>query len=237
MLDFIKKMFLMPQPATEQGYFSEAKAWHTERYEMMESSRNYFRLASCVLLGLNALLLASVIVILPLKSVQYRVIEVNKQTGEVSPLNNVEGKPYSADWTTDRFFISQYVLYRESYNYQDIRRAFNQVLATSDRKIGEMYSHEIVSDNPKSPINTLKDNFYRETNVKSINRLNNNTALVRYQIITHNKMNLNEDKTEEFQAVIKWEYGKPSEILENRDKNPLGFFVTYYQPSPVFAAN
>ena len=172
---------------------------------------------------------------MPLKQYIYRIIEVNKATGEITQLKEMEGHTFSANWVINRYFINQYVQVRESYSLNDIKRCFNLVAALSSPSIAKAYIYNTVDSNPNSPIVLLKDDFYREVKVLSINQLNEKTAMVRYQTITHNKNNLNEVKNEDWQVILRWEYINPSESLAERDKNPLGFKITYYQNSPVFA--
>ena len=70
-----------------------------------------------------------------------------------------------------------------------------------------------------------------------INQLNDGTALVRFKTITTNKTAKSDKKSRVLQAVIKWEFKNIPASLKERDDNPLGFFVTYYQESPVNAEN
>lgn len=220
---------------TQPGYFKEAKTWYQENYEVVTASRNRYRLMCGAFGLLLALAVTAIIIIMPLKAYIYRIIEVNKQTGEMTILKEMEGKTFSSTFVINRYFINQYVQNRESYSMEDIKRKFNLVLAMSAKPIADEYLANTVSTNPKSPIKLLGNEFYREVRVMSINQLNPNTALVRYQTLTHNKNNLAETKTDDWETVVKWEYVNPSESLEERDKNPLGFSVIYYQNSPVFS--
>jgi type IV secretion system protein VirB8 len=234
MLD--KLMAIKPYP-TATDYYQESRSWYSEVYESMICSRDRYRLLSIVLGVLLILSTVSIFSILPLKHYVYRIMEVNTQTGEVSELNELESTKVGENWAVTRYFISQYVQNRNAYHMEDIKRMFNLALAMSGTDVASVYNNEIVDTNPKSPINTLGKEYYRDVTILSQNQLNANTALVRFRTITHNRSNINDVKTDDFQVVIKWQYKNYKESLPDRDKNPLGFTVTYYQQSPLFTEN
>jgi type IV secretory pathway component VirB8 len=162
---------------------------------------------------------------------------VNRQTGEVTALKELEGHQYSANWVMIRYFLHQYVMNRHLYSNEDIKRTFNVALAMSAKSIASEYEEQIMDTNSESPLNTLNTSFYRDVEILGISQLNYNTALVRFKTITVNKSAKNDKKTKDLQAVIKWQFVDAPASLKDRDDNPLGFFVTYYQESPVYAEN
>jgi type IV secretory pathway component VirB8 len=174
---------------------------------------------------------------LPLKQYVYRLVEVNRQTGEVTTLKELEGHRYATNWVMIRYFLNQYVMNRHLYSMEDIKRTFNIALAMSAKPIADAYEQQIIDTNPDSPLNVLSTNYYRDVEILGINQLSDNTALVRFKTITINKTTKSDKKTKDLQAVIKWQFIDTPASLKDRDDNPLGFFVTYYQESPVYADN
>ena len=198
-------------------------------------AKNRYRLLAIslgILLGLNSIALS---VLLPLKSFVYRMVEVNQQSGEVTVLKELEGNQYNANWVVTRYFINQYIQQRQGYSLDDIKRRFNLVIAMSNGALAKEYIDSTVDANPKSPIVLLKNDYYRDVQVLSVNQLNDQTAVARFRESTHNRANVADVKTTDWQVILKWEYVNPNESLAERDKNPLGFKVTYYQLSPVFS--
>lgn len=224
-------------PGEEPNYYQTAKNWSQERYELIEVSRNRYRLLAAGFGGLLALSIAAIIAMQPLKQYVYRLVEVNRQTGEVTALKELEEHKYASNWVVTRYFLHQYITNRHLYSYEDIKRTFNLALAMSAKPIYDKFADLIIDTNPESPLNTLNTNYYRDVEVLGINQLNDNTALVRFRTITTNKSAKDDKKIKELQAVIKWEYANAPASLKERDDNPLGFFVTYYQESPVYAEN
>lgn len=218
----------------EEGYYQSSTSWYKDKYELATLSRHRYRLLAIGLGFLLGVSLIAFIAILPLKQYVYRLIEVNQTSGEVLTLKEVEGRQYAEDWVVTRYFISQYVMNRHMYSREDLTRTYNLTLAMSAKPIAEAYAEATKIDNPTSPLNVLNTEYYREVKIKGINQLNDKTALVRYQVITHHKSMQQDTKTEDFQSVVKWAFNTAPTTQEDHDKNPLGFFVTHYQVSPVY---
>lgn len=231
------KNVLQPSLIDDENYYQSAKDWYQEKYELIGISRNRYRLLSIGLGSLLALSLGAVITMLPLKQYIYRLVEVNRQTGEVITLKELEGHRYATNWVMIRYFLNQYVMNRHLYSMEDIKRTFNIALAMSAKPIADEYEQQIIDTNPDSPLNVLNTNFYRDVEILGINQLSENTALVRFKTITVNKTTKSDKKIKDLQAVIKWQFIDTPASLKDRDDNPLGFFVTYYQESPVYADN
>jgi len=217
------------------NYFVEAKSWFEEKYEAVEVSRNQYRLLFFCLFVLLALSMTGYIILLPLKQTIYRVIAVNNTTGEIETLQDTNPKQFETNWPVTRYFINQYVINRESYNSDDIIYPYNLALSFTAPELAEQYKKHMHDTDPMSPINVLgKDNF-RTVNVLSISKLSDSAALVRFDTVTKNKVS-GSVKTEAWNVVIKWRYALLTETTPQRDKNPLGFQVTYYQVNSVIPA-
>lgn len=237
-MELINKLMSLMRSKTgveQSNYYQSAKDWAYERYELVEVSKNRYRLLALGLGGLLALSIGAIIVMQPLKQYVYRLVEVNRQTGEVTALKELEEHKYASNWVVTRYFLHQYIINRHLYSFEDIKRTFNIALSMSAKPVYDKHAEEIVDTNPASPLNTLNTNYYRDVEVLGINQLNDNTALVRFKTITTNKAAKDDKKIKELQAVVKWEYANSPASLKERDDNPLGFFVTYYQESPVYA--
>jgi len=216
------------------GYYKAGASWYEECYESITVSRNRWRMITLLLGFLLAILLIALSSLLPLKQYVYRLVEVNKNTGEVVSLKELENNKYKDSWVITRYFLNQYIMNRHLYSFEDIKRTFNQALALSSKSIAKDYMDLILDTNPESPLNILNTKYYRAVKVHSINQLNENTALVRFSTVTQNKNVKQDRRHENMQAVIKWKYQENSSSLKERDINPLGFLVTYYQESPLY---
>jgi type IV secretion system protein VirB8 len=227
------KLAAVPDPQ-QDTYYQAASSWYIEVYESLQCSRDRYRALAIALVMLTMLCIGSMAAMLPLKTSIYRILEVNTQTGEISQLTQLESTKLTEKWVVTRYFINQYVRERHEYHFEDIKRSFNDVLSMSQPDISSSYSQDIIDTNPKSPINVLGKDSYRDVVVLGQNQLNANTALVRFRTLTHSKANPADVKTDDYQVVIKWQYRNSQATLSERDTNPLGFTVTYYQVSPLY---
>ena len=135
----LQKKPILTTIGNKDNYYTEAKDWYAEKYELVEVSRNRYRFLSFGLGVLLALSLFSFASIMPLKQYVYRLVEVNRQTGEVTSLKELEGNQYSSNWIINRYFLHQYVINRHLYSYEDIKRTFNLALAMSAKPIADEY--------------------------------------------------------------------------------------------------
>ena len=203
----------------------------------MVCSRDRYRLLAVILGGLLTLSVGLMIAMMPLKQYFYRLLTINQQTGEVVTLKELEQNTFTANWVVTHYFINQYIQNRHTYHYEDIKQRFNATLSMSSPKLADTYEADIIDKNPQSPINVLGKDGYRDVTVLSINPLNSNTALVRFKTVTRDKERTIEAKTENYQAIVKWDYHNSKASLQERDLNPLGFRVTYYQVTSVYSDN
>lgn len=226
---------LQPHPKGTD-YYQAAQNWYSEVYESLICSRDRYRLCTVLFGILLAMSVSAIALMMPLKHYFYRMIAVNQTTGEVTQLKEIEPDSVAHNWSVTRYFIHQYIQNRHAYSFEDIKRTFNLVLAMSDHLVAKNYSEQTIDSNPDSPITQLGQNKYRDVTVYSINQLNQDTALIRFKVTTHDRTNPNEMIKKDYQAVLKWHY-QLSHDASLRDKNPLGFEVTYYQMTPVQPEN
>jgi type IV secretion system protein VirB8 len=232
-----KKKLALSHSKEERDYYQTAKHWYEEVYESTLCSRDRYRCLAIALCGLLTLALIALILLLPLKQYFYRILTINQTTGEVVQLKELETTRLPESWVMARYFINQYLQTKNAYHYDDVKRSFNVTLAMSAPSIVKKVEADMVDTNPASPINVLGKEGYQDVIVFSINPLNANTALARFRILTHPKDDTLHSKPSDFQVVIKWDYQNKKASLEERDLNPLGFRVTYYQASPLFTDN
>jgi len=217
---------------TESNFYDHAKSWYEDHYQNILCSRNRYRTMAMAFAILLTLSIVAITTMLPLKSYYYRIIMMDGKTGNITVLKEVEYSKIPVTHAITESLISRYIQEREHYDYEDIKRSFNVVIALSDKAVAEKYIADTTVDtNPTSPIKTLNTEFYKTVSNMFIQELNDNTATARFSVQTFSKENHTEVKKENFQAIIKWEYRKPSESNEERYDNPVGFNVTYYQVS------
>lgn len=86
--------------------------------------------------------------------------------------------------------------------------------------------------NPASPLNQYGKKSFITVTIHSMAALNDNTAEVHFEKIQHDK-DSGQETRQSLVAIVKWRYDNMKTTQSQRDKNPLGFQVTYYQPTYV----
>lgn len=87
----------------------------------------------------------------PLKSVQPIVFRVNDTTGMVDRVFDVRGGEMAASEAERRYFLWQYILYRQGYEFTDAVRNFDVVNLMSTADVQQQYTTWFKGSNPQSP--------------------------------------------------------------------------------------
>lgn len=205
------------------------------RYQCFDSVRLRLRWAWMVngcLLILLGLSLGILFCLFPLKQTLPFVISLNETTGEITPLGELNPTSFDNQWTLTRFFILRYLQNRESYHADNLERPYQIAYAMSDSVLAEQYALEANTQNPNSPSQRYKQDKFVTVSVQSVAKLNDNTAEVHFEKILHDKITGSEGRMP-MVAIVKWEYRAQKVTQKMLDRNPLGFTLTYYHPTPV----
>jgi len=205
------------------------------RYQCFDSLRLRLRWAfllnGCllILLGLSLCLL---ICLFPLKQTLPFVISLNETTGEMTQLGELNPTSFDNHWAVTRFFILRYLQNRESYHADNLERPYQIAYAMSDKVLAEQYALESSTQNPNSPSQRYRQEKYVTVTVQSIAKLNDNTAEVHFEKVLQDKITGTQGRMP-MVAIVKWEYRTQKVTQKMLDRNPMGFTVTYYHPTPV----
>lgn len=215
-----------PKTGPDARYFSEAIRWENDVIRSIKRSRS----VAWIVAGFSALLaglaMACLAMLVPLKSFEPYVIEVDKTTGFMEikrPL--AEGELTQSEAIT-RMNVVRYVKARETYDPSSVQDSFDlaQLLSTGDasRDLTTLYS-------PSSPTNPV-NRFGRQTRVlptiKSIQLPNNRTAMVRFST---QRIGQDTGPEEHWVALMHFRYSRAPATNEWRFDNPLGFQVIDYR--------
>ena len=171
---------LTPDKGLDSRYFSEAVRWENDVIRTVKRSRR----VAWIVAGFSALLaglaMACLALLLPLKSFEPYVIEVDKTTGFMEIKRPLAEGDLTQSEAITRMNVVRYVKARETYDPASVQDNFDlaQLLSTGDaqRDLLNIYG-------PSSPTNPV-NRFGRQTRVlptiKSIQIPNNKTAIVRF---------------------------------------------------------
>jgi len=184
------------------------------------------------LAALIALLEAiSLMLLMPLKTVEPYTLLVDRQTGHVEALAPLKAQIVSPDAAITRSFLVQYVIARESFTSASIQDDYRKVVLLSDRTVERQYASTMSSENPASPLAYLPNDALIRTQIKSVSTLTDKRSMVRFTTrrIDHGTSTQPE---QHWIAIITYEFSSAKMSEADRYINPLGFQVTSYRRDP-----
>ncbi len=219
-------------PKAALVFIDAARAFEKSEIELVRrNSKIAWRIAGGSLL-LVGLLAGAIAGLTPLKEVTPFLIRVDNNTGATDVVTTVKKKEESYGEVMDKFFLAQYIQFREGYDWQNIQDSYNATMLMSSPKVQAGFS-KIYNDNPNAPHKVLKDTVKIEAKVKAITFIGK-TAQVRFdkQIIPLTGDTSKTVPPEKLIATISFEYTQAPMSEEERRVNPLGFTVTSYRVDP-----
>lgn len=194
--------------------------------EILKSRRTAWRVA----IGAGTLALASVLAVAgltPLKSApELHVVRVDNATGMIENVTQLADAKEDYGERIARFFIHQYVLACESYDWYTIQSYYERCALFSDPAVQRTYYEKFKGDN------ALDQRYGNHTrvriNVRSITLGPNQSATVRFTRRLENNLNQSVGAEEHLLATLAYGYidADLSEAIGR--ENPLGFQVFSY---------
>ncbi|KAE8175740.1 type IV secretion system protein VirB8 [Photobacterium carnosum] len=201
----------------------------------VKSERKAWRITA----GLFVLLLLSILAnvfLIPLKSVQPYVVQVDKQTGYSQLLTVLKSKDVTDNQVLNNYWLVNYLRWHENYNWQTIQHDYNMTILFSSLAVADPY---IALFNGKD----APDKKWGESTVVTVKVLSEpiisdgnegtSIATVRFAKTIKSTYSSIEGTTTNFVATIAFKYLPISTMTAaQRLKNPLGFTVMSYQINP-----
>lgn len=206
----------------------ELQNWYKDRYQTVAVQRKLMAFGMLVSLVCTLIMVVIVSQLIPLKTIEPYVLQVDSRTGITQMVDPVTASELTANETVNNYFIVQYIRARESYNAQNLLHNVNIVRLMSDAAVvyGEFIS-QANPNNPGSSIARFGTLGTRAVKFKSITYLNPQVVQVRVMIT---EMPDRSTPLELHQIILlRFEYVKMNLTTEERYLNPLGFRVTEYQ--------
>ena len=236
---------LKPTTATlaslsKNNYFVEARSWADDMYTSAIISRNRYKLAFFVAMGLAILLSIAVDGLIPMQHMEPLLVN-HYQDGRV--LVQPMKQPYApANQAQIQSEIVRYVVNRESYDPSSYDAQYSLINLMSNRQVARQYISAQSAKNKKSPINILGNHGWRSVHVDSVLFLDStlkNHGKPKSQQTHHNLAQINFSITDHFKdsarqitkaltVLVSWEHrGTPSDPSDMwRDWD--GFTITRY---------
>ncbi|TIS52673.1 MAG: type VI secretion protein [Mesorhizobium sp.] len=210
-----------------RSYFQDGDRWENEIVKKAKRSRSLAWFVALLFGVITLLALAALVLLVPLKSFEPYIVEVDKNTGYIEVKTGLT-KPLTLTETQaiTQANVVRYIRQREGYDPFAIEENFGvaALLSTGDaaRELAEQYS----AANRDNPTKVYGKNKRVLVDVKSVTFSNASTALVRFS--TTEKSDT-DSIVRHYISVVRYRYTDTPETNEWRFENPLGFQVYNYR--------
>lgn len=212
----------------KQEYFEQAVTWATDAGELNARSRRTAWIVAGVAVGIAAFEAVALAMMAPLKTVQPITLLVDRQTGYVQALDPNSPKRVAADEALTQSLLAQYVMAREGFDRATVSADYRKVALWSSGTARTAYLAQMPATNPASPFNRYPGGALVSARVKSVSKLADGTALVRFDTQLQDR-NGRVASAQPWISVIRYRYVDAPMSMEDRLVNPLGFQVRGYR--------
>lgn len=239
-IDFGVKKAAILEDAKGKKYFVVAKNWADDMYTEALISRNRYKIAFYIAMGLALFLAFDMSFLIPAQHMEPLLIN-HYEDGRVSvlPLKQ-SAAPINQSQTESE--IVRYVVSRESFDPVSFSEQYSLVNLMSADDVAQSYGLSQSAANKNSPISVLGNGGYRTVHVDNVVFLDSkaenkgkpqklqthkNLAQVSFTITDHTK-DSGSTKTTPFIALVSWAYHGTPVDPDDMWKNWDGFTVTQY---------
>lgn len=225
----------------KSDYFQQAKSWSDDYSTSALLSRNRYRIAFFVAMGLCAIMAFAIASIIPLQRTELAIVHqgVNGEAWVSMTSRYTHIKP---NWIRTKSNIAQYVRLRESYDPLMYAHTAKMTSIYNSSSVNRQYNQAQTA--PNSPVNTLTTKETAEVTINNVllidrasRNLKNqkthvNLAQVNYTVVITD-IQTGATAQSQYRALVSWKYNgipiSPYKQLHDWD----GFEITKYISSPV----
>lgn len=212
--------------------YSHALTWEASRLELIyNSERKAWGFVKLLFIAVILLCIA-IVSMMPLKTVEPFVIQVDKSTGMSTLLKIANTQDIPVDEMMNKYWLSQYILARESYDWRTLNQEYIKVRELSLPNVFDVYASQY-GQHKDSLEMRLKDTYRIVVELSSIVINSEYIATIRFTKKTINNSTGLEEARNSWTATIGYEYFPDFKVAEERRIiNPFGFKVTSYRVDP-----
>ena len=213
---------------TLDAYYREAETWANDRQEELRKSRRIAWIVAAVAAAVALLEAGALILLTPLKTVVPYTLLVDRHTGFVQAVRPLDQQRISGDAALTQSFLVQYVVARESFDFDQVQANYRDVTLWSAENARADYIARMQASNPESPLNRYPRNAVVETHVRSVSPMARNVAMVRFETRLR-RPDGQATPLGSWVAVLRYRFSGAPVRQEDRFENPLGFQVVRYR--------
>lgn len=211
-----------------EPYYATALSWVDER---VAAERRMRKIAWCVAAAggvLSLILAVTLMLMMPLKTVEPYVVTVDRQSGAVEVATTLKGGKLSENDAVIQAELANYVRTRETFDATDLSASYRRVQMRSSGTVRDAYVAAMAADNPNSPLRALSPGDTVTVRIKSVSLLGTGAGLVRFDAERSAAGGRIID-SRAYVSAISFGFNDRPLRLEDRFDNPLGFAVTRYR--------
>lgn len=213
------------------AYYREAGSWASDRIGALQASRRLAWIVAVVAVAVAVVEALALVVLMPLKTVVPYTLLVDRTTGYVQALQPLEPNQITPDRALVQSMLVQYVIAREGFDIATLQANYQKVGLWSAGKARDEYLNHMQPSNLDGPLIRYPRSAIVETRVKSVSRLDEQSALVRYETVRRDE-GAQAEPAQHWVAIIRYRFSGEPMSAEDRFLNPLGFQVLEYRRDP-----
>lgn len=210
-----------------QSYFQHGELWEQEIIKRAKRSSRVAWFFAMVFAGIAVLSLFAVVLMLPLKSFEPYVVEVDRTTGYIEVKS---GLTRPANLTEQQAItqanVVRYIRNREGYDPFAIQELFGIAALLSTGDAARELQAQFSAANPQNPAKVYGKLKRVLVDIKSVTFPNASTAIVR---LSTNEKSDTDSIVRHWISVVRFRYTDTPVKNEWRFENPLGFQVYSYR--------
>lgn len=212
------------------AYLAETKGVERDYVAELQKSRGVAWKVAAGSLAVAACASLAVALMAPLKTIETVVLRVDNATGAVDVVQKMAEQETSYGEVVDKYWLNQYVLNRESYDYNTIQMNYDATALLSSPDVqGEFFK---TYEGALARDKVLGNGARILTTVKSITPNEKlGTAVVRFSTVTRRTDGRLEGAAD-WIATMAYKYVQAPISERDRRVNPLGFQITSYRVDP-----
>jgi len=209
----------------------EAMDWEASKTLDREKSERRAWTVAIAAAIMTVLSWLAIVIMMPLKEAVPYVIRVDNATGVPDIVTAMDDKQVTGDEVMDKYWLAQYVLARETYDWHTLQTDYEKVGLLSSANVGKAYAE--LFEGKEALDKRYGANIRATVKVISVVPSGAETGTVRFIKTTKRAEEEGPGTSTSWVATIAFEYRNPSVIKESqRLVNPFGFQVLSYRVDP-----
>ena len=219
----------MTEAETEAGqYYVASLSWVDDRVRTERRMRKIAWGVAAAAGTLSLVLAITMMLMMPLKSVQPYVVTVDQQTGAVEVATTLKDGKLSENEAVIQAELANYVRTRETFDATDLATSYRRVQLRSSGNVRSAYVAAMAADNPASPLRALSPGDTVTVRIKSVSLVGQGAGLVRFDAERSAAGGKIID-SRAYVSAVSFGFNDRPLRLEDRFDNPLGFVVMRYR--------